>query len=120
MVEPHLWIFLAFPNCFSTILQQWLCYKYLPQSGFYPPLPDSLVSQPAGITLLVPILIGSLQLLRGGNDSTVLDTGLLCLLEVQGVPCGYCSVVEHDAWKTQWPSWTRLLEGNQPLHLQRS
>lgn len=83
-------------------------------------LPDSLISQPASITLLVPILVGSLQLLRSSNDSTVLDTGLLCFLKVQGVPCGDCSVVEYDAWKTQRPSLTRLLENNQPLFLRRS
>lgn len=68
--------------------------------------PDSLISQPASITLLVPILVGSLQLLGGSDDSTVLDTGLLCLLKVQGVPCGDCSVVEYDAWKRRWPSLT--------------
>lgn len=83
-------------------------------------LPDSLISQPASITLLVPILVGSLQLLGSSNDSAVLDTGLLCFLKVQGVPCGDCSVVEYDAWKTQWPSLTRLLESNQPLSFQRS
>lgn len=83
-------------------------------------LPDSLISQPASVTLLVPILVGSLQLLGSSNDGTVLDAGLLCFLEVQGVPCGDCSVVEYDAWKTQRPSLTHLLEGNQPLSSQRS
>lgn len=80
-----------------------LLWISLPLCGFSP---DSLVSQPASITLLVPILVGSLQLLRGSNDSTVLDAGLLCLLKVQGVPCGDCSVVEYDAWKRQWTSVT--------------
>lgn len=80
-----------------------LLWLSLPLRGFSP---DSLISQPASITLLVPILIGSLQLLGGSNDSTVLDTGLLCLLKVQGVPCGDCSVVEYDAWKRQWTSLT--------------
>lgn len=83
-------------------------------------LPDSLVRQPASITLLVPILVGSLQLLRSSNDSAVLDTGLLCFLKVQGVPCGDCSVVEHDAWKTQRLSLAHLLESNQCLSFQRS
>lgn len=77
--------------------------RSLPGAVSFPSLhgfsPDSLISQPASITLLVPILVGSLQLLGGSDDSTVLDTGLLCLLEVQGVPCGDYSVVEYDAWK---------------------
>lgn len=116
-----------FSNRFSTILTRWLRYRsHSPSSllwlsfPLHCSLPDSLISQPAGVALLVPILIGSLQLLGSSNDSAVLDTGLLCFLKVQGVPCGDCSVVEYDAWKTQRPSLTRLLGSNQPLSFQKS
>lgn len=34
--------------------------------------PDSLVGQPAGVTLVEAVLIGGLQLFRGGDDGTVL------------------------------------------------
>lgn len=62
--------------------------------------PDSLVSQPAGVTLVEAVLIGGLQLLGCGDDGAVLQAGSLRPVEVQGVARGDGSVVEHNACKT--------------------
>lgn len=63
--------------------------------------PDSLVGQPAGVTLVEAILVGGLQLLGRGDDGTVLQTGPLCPVEVQGVARRDGSVMEHNACKTR-------------------
>ena len=63
-------------------------------------LPNSLVRQPASITLVVSIVIRSLQLGRGGDGGAVLHTRGLGLLKRQGVAGGDGPVVEHDTWGT--------------------
>lgn len=62
-------------------------------------LPHSLVWKPTSITLMVSIIIGSLQLCRSCNNSTVLNAGCLCHLKCQGISGRYCSVVKHNACK---------------------
>lgn len=61
-------------------------------------LPDCLVPQPASITLVEASLVGSLELLGGGNHSTVLQAGLLGLDKGEGVSAGGCTVVKHHTW----------------------
>ena len=61
-------------------------------------LPNSLVRQPASIALVVPIVIRSLQLGRGGDGGAVLHARGLGLLKGQGVAGGDGAVVEHDTW----------------------
>lgn len=65
--------------------------------------PDCLISQPACITLVEAILIGGLQLLRGGDDGAVLKASPLGSVKVQCVACGNSSVVEHNACRTHGP-----------------
>lgn len=60
-------------------------------------LPDCLVPQPASITLVEASLVGSLELLGGGDHSAVLQTGLLRLDKGEGVSAGGCTVVKHHA-----------------------
>lgn len=57
--------------------------------------PDSLVAEPASITLVKAFLEGRLQLLRAGDDSTNCFAGLLSLQEGQSVATSDGSVVEH-------------------------
>lgn len=57
--------------------------------------PDSLVSDPASITLLIAAQIGSIQLLRGGNAGTDGSARLLSLSKSVGVACGTPTVVKH-------------------------
>lgn len=59
--------------------------------------PYCLVSQPASITLVESILVGGLQLLRAGDDGTVLQAGTLRTVKVKSVSGGDGSIVEHDA-----------------------
>lgn len=63
--------------------------------------PDSLVGQPAGVTLVKAVLIGGLQLFGCSNDGTVLQAGTLCPVKVQRVARGDGSVMEHNACKTR-------------------
>lgn len=60
--------------------------------------PDSLVAEPASITLVKAFLEGRLQLLRAGDDSTDIFAGLLSLQEGQSIATSDWSVVEHHTW----------------------
>lgn len=62
-------------------------------------LPDSLIRKPSSIALVISVVVGGLQLGRGGDGRTVLDAGCLRLLKRQGVAGRDGSVVEHDACK---------------------
>lgn len=62
-------------------------------------LPDCLVPQPASITLVEASLVGSLELLGGGDHGAVLQAGLLGLDEGEGVSAGGCTVVKHHTWE---------------------
>ena len=64
-------------------------------------LPDSLIREPSSITLVVSVIISSLELFWSGNGGTVLDAGCLGLLKCQGVAGGDGSVVEHNTCETQ-------------------
>lgn len=64
-------------------------------------LPNSLVREPSSVTLVVSIIISSLELCWGGDGGAVLDTGRLSLLKRQGVAGGDGSVVEHNTCKMQ-------------------
>ena len=59
-------------------------------------LPDSLIREPSSITLMISIIVSSLQLGWSGDGGTVLDAGSLRLLERQGVAGGDGPVVEHN------------------------
>lgn len=63
-------------------------------------LPNGLVRQPPGVTLVVSIVVRSLQLGWGSDGGAVLSTRSLGLLERQCVAGGDGAVVEHDAWGT--------------------
>ena len=61
-------------------------------------LPDGLVGQPAGVTLLVAIIISSQQLVWSCHVGSDVLTCPLRLLEGDGVAARCLSVVEHNAW----------------------
>lgn len=61
--------------------------------------PDSLVREPAGVTLVEAVIVRGLELLWGRDHSTVLDTGCLGLLKGQSVACRDGPVVKHDTWR---------------------
>lgn len=61
--------------------------------------PDSLVTQPPGITLVQTFLVGGLQLLGAGDDCPNALACLLSLYKGQGVPAGDGSIVEHQTWE---------------------
>lgn len=58
--------------------------------------PDGLVRQPAGITLVVAIIVGGLQLGRRGDGGAVLHARCHGLLKGHRVAGGDGAVVEHD------------------------
>ncbi len=64
-------------------------------------LPNGLIGKPSSITLVVSIIVGSLELRWSSNGCTILDTSSLGLLKRQGVAGGDGSVVEHDACEIQ-------------------
>lgn len=64
-------------------------------------IPNSLIREPSSITLVVSIIISSLELCWSGDGGTVVDTGCLRLLEGQGVAGGDGPVVEHNSCETQ-------------------
>lgn len=64
-------------------------------------LPDSLIREPSSITLVVSVIVSSLELGWSGDGGAVLDTGCLGLLKRQGVAGGDGSVVEHDTCEIQ-------------------
>lgn len=64
-------------------------------------VPDSLIREPPSITLVVSIIVGSLQLCRSSDGGAVHETRSLGLLEGQSVACGDGSVVEHDTYEIQ-------------------
>ena len=61
-------------------------------------LPDGLVGQPAGVTLLVAVIISSQQLVCSRHVGTDVLTCPLRLLEGEGVAARRLSVVEHNTW----------------------
>lgn len=61
--------------------------------------PDSLVTEPAGVTLMQAFLKGCLQLLGAGNDRSNTLAGLLSLQKGQSVPTSDGSVVEDHTWE---------------------
>lgn len=86
-----------------ALAQGWSLFQPIPHPPWLWPRgsPDSLVGQPAGVTLVEAVLIGGLQLLWCGDDGAILQAGPLCPVEVQGVACRDGSVMEHDACKRQ-------------------
>ena len=61
--------------------------------------PNSLIWQPACITLLKTIFVGGMQLLWGGDDGPDVQTSLLSHLKIQGVPAGRRPVVKYNPCK---------------------
>lgn len=61
--------------------------------------PDSLVPEPACITVVEPCLVGCLELLRAGDDRTNALTGQLGLHEGEGVAARPSTVVEHHTYR---------------------
>lgn len=57
--------------------------------------PDYLLSKPAGIALVKPVLVGGFQLLKGSNVCSNILARLDRPLVVQVVPAGVCPVVKH-------------------------
>lgn len=60
-------------------------------------VPDGLIREPPCITLVIPIIISSLELCWGGDGGAVLDTGCFSVLKGQRVPRGHGPVVKHNS-----------------------
>lgn len=86
----------------GNILYDVLVYLY-PTHAFNSP--DSLVAEPASVTLVQAFLKGCLQLLGAGDDRPNTLAGLLSLQKGQSVPTSDGSVVKHHTWERE--GWER-------------
>lgn len=60
-------------------------------------IPDGLIRKPSCITLVIPIIISSLELCWSGDGGAVLDTGCFSFLKGQGIPRGDGPVMKHNS-----------------------
>lgn len=61
--------------------------------------PDCVVREPAGVTLVVSIVVGRLKLLEWSHDGIVLDARCLRLFKSQSVAAHDRPVVEHQTYR---------------------